>query len=330
MSLRVCIIGGGGTVGSAAAFRLAALGLAEEVVLLDARPHMAQSHALDLDQAASVMAGSVVRAGTWDDLAGAGIVILCAGLPERNVASRDEYLAGNLSIVREAAAHLAALCPEAVVIVATNPVDVFTAALARLTGMDDRRFLGYSWNDTLRLRWAVARVLGEPARDVEALVIGEHGEMQVPLYDRIAVRGRPVLLTAEQEREADSSIRSWFATYQGLNSGRTSGWTSAVGIATVVGAIVGGGSEILPGSAVLHGEYGVTGVSLGVPVRLGSRGVEEVVELPLTPAQSSAFRAAAGKVGSLLDGVMGSGDRADQGDRADRGDVRDAVRKGRE
>ncbi len=306
MNPRICVIGGGGTVGSAAAFRLAALGVAEEVALLDARANMAQSHAMDLEQAASVMSGTGVRAGSWEDLAGAEIVIFAAGLPERNVTSRDEYLAGNLSIVREAAGHVATLCPAAVVIVATNPVDVFTAAFAKLTGMDDRRFLGYSLNDTLRLRWAVARVLGVSARDVEALVLGEHGEMQVPLYDRISVRGRPVFLTAEQERDADASIRTWFATYQGLNSGRTSGWTSAVGLATVVGAIAKGGSEILPASAVLHGEYGVTGVSLGVPVRLGPRGVEEVVELPLTPAQSSAFQAAAGKVGGLLAGVMGA------------------------
>ncbi|MBU2600955.1 MAG: malate dehydrogenase [Actinobacteria bacterium] len=327
MNPRVCIIGGGGTVGSAAAFRLAALGIAEEVVLLDARANMAQSHAMDLEQAASVMAGTGVRAGTWEDLAGAGIVIFAAGLPERNVASRDEYLAGNLSIVREAAGHVASLCPDAVVIVATNPVDVFTAAFAKLTGIDDRHVLGYSLNDTLRLRWAVARVLGESARDVEALVLGEHGEMQVPLFDRISVRGRPVVLTAGQEREADVSIRSWFTTYQGLNSGRTSGWTSAVGLATVVGAIVEGGSEILPASAVLHGEYGVTGVSLGVPVRLGSRGVEEVVELPLTAAQSSAFHAAARKIGELLDGVMGTvGGQG--GESSALGEAADAGRKG--
>lgn len=319
MNPRLCIIGGGGTVGSAAAFRVAALGIAREIVLLDARENMARSHAMDLGQAAGALEGTAVRAGGWDDLAGADIVILSAGLPERSVSSRDEYLAGNLTIVREAAGHLAARCPDAVVIVATNPIDVFTAALARLTSMDERRFVGYSWNDTLRLRWAVARVLGVPAAEVDALVIGEHGDMQVPLLDRISVRGEPVVLTPEQGREAESSVRNWFSTYQALNSGRTSGWTSAVGLAAVVGAVAGRGPDVIPGSAVLRGEYGVSGVSLGVPLRLGPRGVEEVVELPLTPAQAEAFRAAARKVGRLLEDVLGDGAPAGGAVRAERG-----------
>lgn len=302
--LKLAFIGGGGTVGSSAAFRVAALDAVDEIVLLDAREHMARSHAMDLDQAASVMGGAAVRAGTWDDLAGAAIVVLSAGMPERSVGSRDEYLAGNLAIVREAAAHLSARCPEAVVIVATNPVDVFTTVLPRLTGTEERRFLGYSWNDTLRLRWAAARVLGVPAASVDALVIGEHGEMQVPLLDRIAVRGERVVLTPEQGRETESSARGWFSAYQALNSGRTSGWTSAVGLATVVEAVLGRHREVLPASAVLRGEYGVSGVSLGVPVRLGARGVEEVVELPLTPAQAAAFAAAARKVQGLVEDVL--------------------------
>ncbi|MCZ7664542.1 MAG: malate dehydrogenase [Thermoleophilia bacterium] len=300
----MAIIGGGGTVGSSAAFRLAGLGVASEIVLIDARENMARSHAMDLEQAAAELGPTYVRAGTWEDLRDCGVVVLSASLPERNVASRDEYLTGNLGIVREAAGYLAAHCPRAVVIVATNPVDVFTAALARLTGMDERRFLGYSWNDTLRFRWAVARTLGEAVADVGGLVLGEHGEMQVPLFDRITVRSRPVELTQEQQREVEISTRSWFSTYQGLQSGRTSGWTSAVGIARIVEAVTTGRGDPLPGSAVLEGEYGVSGVSLGVPVRLGPGGVAEIIELELTPSQLASFQAAADKVRSLLDSVF--------------------------
>jgi malate dehydrogenase len=305
VSVKLCIIGGGGTVGSSAAFRISSLGLVDEIVLLDARRNMAESHAMDLDQAAGSLGGCAVGAGDWEDLAGADIVILSAGMPERNVASRDEYLAGNLEIVKEAAGHIAARCPEAVVLVATNPIDVFTAAVVELTGTERRRVIGYSWNDTLRLRWAVARVLGEPAADVDALVIGEHGESQVPLYDRITVRGLPVVLSPEQQEAADAAVRGWFSSYQGLNSGRTSGWTSAVGLATMVGAIVGNGPDVLPGSVVLHGEYGVRGVSLGVPLRLGRRGADEIIQLPLTAAQQAAFEAAASKVGGHLKDILG-------------------------
>ena len=256
---------------------------------------------MDLEQAASELGSATVSAGTWADLAGCGIVVLSASLPERNVSSRDEYLRGNVAIVRAAAAHLAAECPDAVVIVATNPVDVFTTVLARLGGRPVRSVLGYSWNDTLRMRWAVARVLREPVAEIGAMVIGEHGDMQVPLFDRVTLRGNPVALSLEQEREAEEAVRSWFATYQGLQSGRTSGWTSAVGIAKLVEAIACGSADTVPVSAFLEGEYGVSGISLGVPARLGPGGVEEVVELTLRPGQMEAFRAAATKVERLVD-----------------------------
>jgi malate dehydrogenase len=323
MDLRIGIIGGGGTVGSAAAFRMAALDFAEEIVLVDAREHMARSHAMDLEQAASDLGSTTVSAGTWTDLAGCGIVVLSASLPERNVASRDEYLRGNVAIVREAAGHLAAECPDAVVIVATNPIDVFTTALARFGGRPARSVLGYSWNDTLRMRWAVARVLKEPVADVGATVIGEHGDLQVPLFDRVTLRGNTVALTLEQQREAEEAVRSWFGTYQGLQSGRTSGWTSAIGIAKLVSAIARGPTEPLPVSAFLEGQYGVSDISLGVPARLGPGGVEEVVELPLDQSQMEAFRAAATKVGRLVDEVSAGLEARDLGggapDRAGRG-----------
>ena len=301
MDLRIGIIGGGGSVGSAAAFRMAALDLADEIVLVDAREHMARSHAMDLEQAASELGSTAVSAGTWADLAGCSIVVLSASLPERNVSSRDEYLRGNVAIVREAAAHLAAECPDAVVVVATNPVDVFTTVLARLDVRPVRKVLGYSWNDTLRMRWAVARVLREPVADIGAMVIGEHGDMQVPLFDRVTLRGNPVALSLEQEREAEEAVHSWFTTYQGLQSGRTSGWTSAVGIAKLVEAIAHRSADTVPVSAFLEGEYGVSGISLGVPARVGPGGAEEVVELTLRPEQMEAFRAAATKVERLVD-----------------------------
>jgi malate dehydrogenase len=313
---KVAFIGGAGTVGSSAAFRLATLDIASEIVLIDARPNLAMSHVMDLEQAVAEISGSRIVGGEWADVAGCDIVVLSASLPERNVASRDEYLAGNLDIVRKAAEHLAA-CPEAVVVVATNPIDVFTYVLAELAGGAPSRFLGYSYNDTLRFRWALARTLGAAMADVDALVLGEHGDMQVPLFDLVSIKGEPAGLTERQRREVETATRTWFSTYQGLNAGRTSGWTSAMGIARLVAAMVGaseadvaiagdpappggvGGS--LPCSAILQGEYGLSGVSLGVPVVLGPGGVRQIVELPLTRVERSQLHAAADKVRGLID-----------------------------
>lgn len=301
---KVTIIGGAGTVGSSAAFRLATLEVGSEIVLIDARDNLVKSHAMDLEQAAAELGSTEVRFGSWEDLPGSSIVVLSASLPERKVASRDEYLMGNLAIVQEAAGNIARRCPEAAVLVATDPVDVFTAALPRLTGMDARQFFGYSWNDTLRFRWAVARTLGLPLSEVDGMVIGEHGELQVPLFDRVVVRSQPIELSEDERRQVEGATRSWFSTYQELQSGRTSGWTSAVGIGKVLQAFTSSTTNPVPGSVMLKGEYGVSGVSLGVPARLGAGGVEEVVELALTEEQTASFRAAAEKVGAMLDSVL--------------------------
>ena len=312
--MKIGFIGGGGTVGSTAAFRVAALARVDEVVLIDARDNVARAHAMDLeltlaDLDRSEPAGPsgrnvVIRAGGWADLTGSDIVVLSASVPERNVASRDEYLAANVAIVRDAANHLTRRCPHAVVVLATNPVDVFTGALSHWTGMPARRFVGFSRNDTVRLRWAVARALGARAADVGAVVLGEHGDLQVPLLDRVTVRGRAVTLTAEQQAAVSRDIRDWFASYQALQSGRTSGWVSGVGLGEVVGALLSGTGEPIPCSAMLAGEYGFSEVSLGVPARLGPEGVREVVELSLTPAQHELLAAAAAKVKAATDAVL--------------------------
>jgi malate dehydrogenase len=312
--MKVSFIGGGGTVGSTAAFRTAGQGQIDEIVLIDARDHVARAHAMDLelaladlgrpDAGATEGGDTVVRAGGWDALTASDIVVFSAGVPERSVATRDDYLAGNVAIVREAAGHLARQCPGAVVVVATNPIDVFTGALPRWTGMPARQFVGFSRNDSVRLRWAIARALGVRSVDVGAWVLGEHGELQVPLFDRVTVRGQAVQLTAEQEAAVLADIQSWFSSYQALQSGRTSGWVSGVGLGEMVGALLAAPDEPVPCSAMLSGEYGLSGVSLGVPARLGRDGVREVVELPLTDAQHDRLAAAAAKIKAATDAIL--------------------------
>ena len=144
-------------------------------------------------------------------------------------------------------------------VVATNPIDVFTGALPHWTGMPARRFVGFSRNDTVRLRWAVARALGVRAAEVGAVVLGEHGELQVPLLDRVTVGGQAAHLSAEQQAAVSRDIETWFSSYQGLQSGRTSGWVSGVGLGEVVGALLAASDDPIPCSAMLAGEYGLSG-----------------------------------------------------------------------
>jgi len=298
--MKVGIIGGAGTLGSSIGFYLATKNIVEEIVLIDVKENVLKAHVMDMEQAISALNSTTIRVGDWEALQGCHIVIMAASVPERNAQSRVEYLEDNLKIVRNVAGQIGRYCPDAIVINATNPVDVFNYILCGLTGMPARQFIGFSRNDSIRFRWAIGKILGAPATDVEALVIGEHGEAQVPLYSRVTVKGKAVELNPLQKVEVDKLIKTWFTTYVSLNSGRSSGWTSAVTIGQIIEIIVNGSEEILACSAILDGQYGLTGISIGVPVVLGPKGITQLVELSLSQEEITGLQAAAKKIKELI------------------------------
>ena len=300
MKVKVGVLGAAGVVGSASAFRLAEQGFASEIVMIDAREEIAQSHAMDIAQAVSGLNGTVVRPGAWPDLAGCNVVVMAASVPGESFTT-EESIAKYMIILRDTAGQLARHCPEAVVICASNPVDVLNYVLYNLSGMEAKQFLGYSWNDALRFRYAVAEFLGAPVSEVGVMVLGEHGERKVPLFDRITLRSQPVKLTIEQEKNIVQAMGAWFSAFlRSSGDVRTAGWTSAIGISKIVAALVAESDEVLPCSAILKGEYGISGISLGVPVRLNSKGVKEIVELSLTDAQRQALVAASEKIRGMI------------------------------
>jgi len=301
--MRIGIIGGGGLLGSTIAFTVAQRNLVKEIVLIDIKEHMAKSHVMDMGQAISEHNQTAITNGGWNALAGCDIVIMTASMPERKVNSRIEFLTDNLKIIKDVVAQIIRYCPGAAVINATNPVDPFNYIMYELTGMPAKQFVGFSRNDTLRMRWAIAKVLNVPTLDVEGMVIGEHGEAQVPLYSTVKVKGQKVELSLDQKVEANMLIKTWFINYQELQSGRTSGWTSALGVAHLVEAMVKSTGEVLPCSAVLAGEYGILGVSVGVPVVLGPKGIERIVEIPLITEERQGLKTAAEKMRDVLSSV---------------------------
>jgi malate/lactate dehydrogenase len=304
--VKVGIIGGAGTLGSSIAFYLATKNIVEEIVLLDVKENMLKAHVMDMEQAISALNSTAVSAGDWEALQGCHIVVMAASVPERNAPSRVEYLGDNLKIVRSVAGQIARYCPDALVINATNPVDVCNYILWDLTGMLARQFIGFSRNDSLRFRWAIGKVLETPVTDVDAMVVGEHGEAQVPLFSRVTVKGKAVELNPTQKAEVDKLIRTWFTTYVSLNSGRSSGWTSAVTIGQIIGVIGSGREEVLACSAILDGQYGLSGISIGVPILLGRQGIAQIVELPLSREEIIGLQAAAKKTKELIERVRSS------------------------
>lgn len=289
--MRVAVTGGGG-VGSSLAFNLLLAAHPYEVLLVDSRPHMIASHAMDFEQVLEQGASGSVRGAEEDELASADVIVATAAAPLTVNTSRMVYLADNAAILAALTDRLPPGWP-GILIVVTNPVDPLCTWLLARTGMPRERLLGYTLNDSLRLRTALAAELGAAPGEVDAWVIGEHGDESVPLFDRVRLRGEPVALDAAQRHRAEDFLRSWYRRHVALDSGRSSTWTSGHGLARMVEAIRAGDGELWPASVGLAGEYGIEGVSLGVPVELGRGGVRRVIEWDLGEAERAALIAGA-------------------------------------
>jgi malate/lactate dehydrogenase len=280
--MKVTVIGAAGSVGSPAAFYIGALGLADQIVLIDLRPNVVQQHAMDMSTAFSAL-GVSVSAGSYEDMAGSDVVINAAGVPQGLIADRMEMLPKNIPLVRDVALEVRRHCPAAFVITATNPIDPLNYATWKAGGFDRSRTIGYCINDSFRFRELAARAKGVEVARVEATVIGEHGSTQVPLFSSVRVDGRPVSFSDAEKTAIRAEIPTILRRYEELQSGRTAGWTSAIGLAAITRAVLHDTGEVFPCSVVLAGEYGLRGFSMGVPVRLGRGGVEEVQEWELAP-----------------------------------------------
>lgn len=299
--MKVTIVGGSGGVGASVAFNVLLRG-GHDVVLVDQRPEMVSSHVMDLEQTLLQGAGRSVRGGDASDLADTDVIVMAAGAPLTVNTSRHVYVAENAAIVRDTLDALPAGWG-GVLLMVTNPVDPLVTWTQRVSGFDRRRVVGYTLNDSLRLRDGVARARGVDAATVEAWVVGEHGDACVPLWDRVTVAGEPIELDADERAAAEGFLRTWYVKHVALDSGRSSTWTSGVGVARMIDALDGGDDAIWPASHVLAGEYGIDGVALSVPVTLGRGGVQRVHDWPLSDEQRAGVAHAQALVRDVSDGI---------------------------
>jgi malate dehydrogenase len=295
MSPEVAIVGAGGGVGSSVAFNLLLRDEPYDVAMVDGRSGMAQSHEMDLQQVVVAAGGAgSVRIVGLGEITRADVVVVSAAVPLTVNDSRMAYLRQNAAVVREVTGVLRAQTDwPGVLVLVTNPLDPLLTWLHRLGGLDRRRLLGYSANDSLRMRTAVADGLGVAPESVDAWVLGEHGDHCVPLWERVRVGGAPATLDAGRRRVAEEFVRGWYARHVALDSARSSTWTTGLGVARMVHAVLHGDGEAWPASVVLDGEYGIEDVALTVPVDLGPDGVERIHEWPLEPHEREALGTAA-------------------------------------
>jgi malate dehydrogenase len=290
--VKITIIGGSGAVGSATAFRLAQDGQVDEMVLIDARRNMAEAHALDIEQAVVHRSNIRVIAGEIEDSKNSDIIIMAAGVPHR-AALRSEFLADNLPLILTLTEKILTHSPSALFIVASVPVDAIIFLLHKHFSIPRGRIIGLNRNDSSRFRWAIGKTLLVPHTAVEAYVLGEHGETQVPVFSHIRIHGKKVIPTPDQVTEIIKTTAGFYTQWNNLQSGRTAGWTSAESIGDIVASLITGDGKCWACSTPLEGEYGLSGVSLGVPLKIGKDGVQEIFEFALDPAEKIALNASA-------------------------------------
>lgn len=293
--MKIAIVGGGGGVGSSLAFNVLLAREGDEVVLIDPRGELVQSHVMDLEQVLELSPGTTVRGGRLGEIEDADVLVITAAVPLTQADTRGAYLVDNGRIVDEVAA---AVRPgwAGVALMVTNPVDPLVLRFQRRTLLDRRRVLGYTLNDSLRLRTGIAGRLGLAAGSVEGWSLGEHGDGHVPLFSRVRVDGEPRPLSSEDEAEVTEYLRTWFRRHVELDAGRTSTWTTGCGLMLMISALRDGGEECWPASIVLDGEYGLSDVALTVPLRLGLAGATQIDEWELEPRELEALRRAAAVV----------------------------------
>ncbi|MFC1955136.1 malate dehydrogenase [Chloroflexota bacterium] len=282
--MKICIIGGAGCLGSSTAFNIVIQGLADELVLIDQDEGLATLHVMDLlDTLVPCNQEMQIQTGSYKDMGGSDLVIITASVPNRE-GSRQEYALDNLPIMQEIARGVNEICPDTITIIACNPVETLNYSLYLLRANRDRsKFIGYASNDHFRLRKNVAEALDVKPSDVEGIVVGEHGDSQVPLFSSIRVNDKPVTLDERIKEDIRKKPRERMEKWLGASLARTSGWVSGVGMAAVVRTIRDDTREMFICSAILAGEYGYKGISMSVPVILGRGGILQIQERELLP-----------------------------------------------
>ncbi|MBN2488891.1 MAG: malate dehydrogenase [Methanosarcinaceae archaeon] len=295
---------GAGNVGATAVQRLAELELGD-IVMTDVVEGLPQGKALDLMQAAPVMGYDTNVVGTNDyaDIAGSDVVVITAGIARKPGMSRDDLLAINGKITKEVCENIAEYAPKAVVITVTNPLDIMTYVALKASGFEPNRVFGMSGVlDSSRFATFISMELGCSARDVDAMVLGGHGDSMVPLPQYTTVSGVPISELMPEEaigRLVQRTINGGAEIVEYLKTG-SAFYAPSASVSKMVEAVVRDSKRILPAAAYLQGEYNESGIYLGVPVKLGKNGVEEIIELELYETQ---YQALARSAASVREGI---------------------------
>ncbi len=304
MKTKISVIGAG-NVGATTAELIARDGLAD-IVLFDIYEGVARGKALDMTEACPLWNSSATVTGTshFEETAESDIIVITAGFPRKPGMSRDDLLHANADVIKSVTEGTVKYSPSSIIIVVTNPMDVMAYTAMKVSGFSAQRVIGMGGVlDSSRFRAFVAMELGVSAEDVEALVLGGHGDHMVPLPRFTTVKGIPIpeLISNDRIEHLIERTRNGGAEIVGLLKTGSAYYAPAAGAVQMVKSILFDEKRLLPCSAYLDGQYGVSGIFLGVPVIAGRKGVEKIVELHLTEEEMIMFNQSASAVKTMVD-----------------------------
>jgi malate dehydrogenase len=303
MRRKITVVGSG-NVGATVAHRLADKQLAD-VVLIDILEGIPQGKGLDLLESGPIEGYDVRIKGTNDyaDTAGSDLVVLTAGFPRKPGMSRDDLLKANYEVVKGTVEQVVKHSPDCILIVVTNPLDAMAQAAYKVSGFGKNRVIGMAGIlDTARYRTFLAEALNVSVQNVQGFVLGGHGDTMVPVPRYTTVAGIPVteLLPKEQlDRIIKRTANGGAEIVSFLKTG-SAFYAPSAAVVEMVDAIFNDRKKILPCAAYLEGEYGIHGLFVGVPVKLSARGIEQIIEIKLTPEEQAALQKSANAVRELV------------------------------
>ena len=292
---------GTGYVGMAAAFSIFQQQLANELVLIDKNMSRAEGEALDLMHGQPLVGRCTVKAGDFEDLEGAGIIVICAGVgqssPDEN---RLDLLKRNISVFEMIAREVDRYAPNALLLIASNPVDILTQAMQNLSARARNLIIGTgTYLDTSRFRTLLAQYYDVSPRSVHAYIIGEHGDSEVPIWSAASIGGLSIERSTINGRRFDSEKMDTLfcqvknAAYEIIASKGHTNWAIGLVIASIIRTIRDDQRRILPVSVRLEGEYGINGVCLSIPTIVGSQGIESHILTELNQKELDGLRSSA-------------------------------------
>jgi malate dehydrogenase len=299
---------GAGNVGATCAQELARRDYCD-VVLVDIKEGLPEGKALDINQAGAVLGyePNVTGSTSYEATKGSDVVVITAGLPRQPGMSRDDLVTTNEKIVGPVTEAAVAQSPDAILIVVSNPLDAMCHVAKNVSELPKERVFGQAGIlDTARLQTFIAWETGSSVKDVQATVLGGHGDQMVSVVSATAVGGIPLTKLVPEDRIAAMVERTAKGGGEVVDLLGTSAWYApGAASAQMVDAVMLDEKRVLPCTAYLEGEYGIDGLYMGVPVKLGAGGIEQIVELDLTDEEQTALQASAGAVSEVV-AVLGT------------------------